>query len=139
MQEACYEVVYFLYNDNDIFINLQLRCRPVVIHIYTQTIHRTTQITTNLEECGPCPIFANFTLAFALRLREKHGKTSVRLRKTSEYKNLRVSKCFAVVGINFYKHFSHCFPQRRDAVRCPPSLLLTGFHGSYRVIERQGT
>jgi len=22
------------------------------VHIYTQTIHRTTQITTNLEECG---------------------------------------------------------------------------------------
>jgi len=36
------------------------------VHIYTQTIHRTTQITTNLEECGPCPIFVSFTLAFAL-------------------------------------------------------------------------
>jgi hypothetical protein len=32
------------------------------VHIYTQTIHRTTQITTNWEECGPCPIFASFTL-----------------------------------------------------------------------------
>jgi hypothetical protein len=60
------------------------------IHIYTQTIHRTTQknnrttqITTNLEECGPCPILASFTLAFTLRLRKKHGKTSVRVRKTS--------------------------------------------------------
>ena len=45
--------------------------------------NRTTQITTNVEECGPCPVFASFTLAFALQLREKHGKTSVRLRKTS--------------------------------------------------------
>ena len=26
----------------------------ITVHIYTQTIHRTTQITTNLEECGPC-------------------------------------------------------------------------------------
>jgi len=52
------------------------------VHIYTQTVHRT-QITTNLEECGPCPVFASFTLAFALQLREKHGKTSVRVRKTS--------------------------------------------------------
>jgi hypothetical protein len=34
-------------------------------------------------ECGPCPIFASFTLAFALQLRKKHGKTSVRLRKPS--------------------------------------------------------
>jgi hypothetical protein len=55
------------------------------VHIYTQTIHRTTQITTNLEECGPCPVFASFTLAFALQLRKKHGKISVRVKhgKTS--------------------------------------------------------
>jgi hypothetical protein len=30
-----------------------------------------------LEECGLCPFFAGFTLAFALKLRKKHGKTSV--------------------------------------------------------------
>ena len=36
-----------------------------------------------MEECGPCPVFASFTLAFALQLRKKHGKTSVRLRITS--------------------------------------------------------
>jgi hypothetical protein len=51
------------------------------VHIYTQTIHRTIQITTNLEECGPCPVFASFALAFALQLRKKHGKTSFRVRK----------------------------------------------------------
>jgi hypothetical protein len=45
------------------------------VHIYTQTIHITTQITINLEECGPCPVFASFTLEFALQLRKKHGKT----------------------------------------------------------------
>jgi hypothetical protein len=45
--------------------------------------NRTTQITTNLQECGTCPVFENFTLAFALKLRKKHGKTSVRLRETS--------------------------------------------------------
>jgi len=28
--------------------------------------NRTTQIQTNVEECGPCPVFASFTLAFAL-------------------------------------------------------------------------
>ena len=31
--------------------------------------NRTTQITTNLKECRPCPVFASFTLAFALQLR----------------------------------------------------------------------
>jgi len=62
----------------------------VAVHIYTQTIHRTTQITTeqhkiatNLEECRPCPVVASFTLAFALQLRKKHGKTSAGVRKTS--------------------------------------------------------
>jgi hypothetical protein len=35
-----------------------------------------------VEECGSCPVFASFTLAFAIQLRKKHGKTSVRLRKT---------------------------------------------------------
>jgi len=43
------------------------------VHIYTQTIHRTkksnnrtTQITNNVEECGPRPVFANLTLALFL-------------------------------------------------------------------------
>ena len=64
------------------------------MHIYTQTIHRTIQLTTlvgrlsgirtqigqtNWEECGPFPVFASYTLAFALQLRKKHGKTSVRV------------------------------------------------------------
>jgi len=40
---------------------------------YTQTVHRTTQLT-NWEECGPCPIFARYILALAFQLRKKHGK-----------------------------------------------------------------
>jgi hypothetical protein len=48
------------------------------VHIYTQTIHRATQLT-NWDECGPCPVFASYTLAFALQLRKKHGKASVRV------------------------------------------------------------
>ena len=49
-----------------------------IVHIYTQTIHRTAQLT-NWEESGPCAVFASYTLAFALQLRKKHGKTSVRV------------------------------------------------------------
>jgi len=37
--------------------------------------NRTTQIATNVEERRPFPVFASFALAFALQLREKHGKT----------------------------------------------------------------
>jgi hypothetical protein len=55
------------------------------VHIYTQTVHRTKRNKqyieqhNNLGECGPCPIWARFALAFALQLRKKHGKTSVRV------------------------------------------------------------
>jgi hypothetical protein len=57
-------------------------------HLHTNnteknTNNRTTQITTNVEECGPCPVSASFTLEFALQLRKKHGKPSVRIRRTS--------------------------------------------------------
>jgi hypothetical protein len=30
-------------------------------------------------KCGPCPVFASYSLAFAWQLRKKHGKTSVRV------------------------------------------------------------
>ena len=48
------------------------------VHIYTQTVNRTTHLTI-WEECGQCPVFASCTLAFALQLRKKHGKISVRV------------------------------------------------------------
>jgi hypothetical protein len=49
------------------------------VHIYTQTVHRTTQKKkqyieqhkNKLEQCGPCPVLAGFTLAFALQLKKK--------------------------------------------------------------------
>jgi len=65
-----------------IYLSTAIRLTPSgssKVHIYTQTIHRTTQITTNFKECGLCPFFVSFTLAFALQLRKKHGKTSVRV------------------------------------------------------------
>ena len=34
-----------------------------------------------MKECWLCPVFASFTLVFALQLRRKHGKTSVRVKK----------------------------------------------------------
>jgi len=43
----------------------------ITVHIYTQTIHRTTQNKQYieqhniLEECGPCPVLASYTVALA--------------------------------------------------------------------------
>jgi hypothetical protein len=50
---------------------------------YTER-HKTNNTQNNtkiLEECGPCPVFASYTLAFALQLGKEHGKTSVRVEK----------------------------------------------------------
>jgi hypothetical protein len=41
------------------------------VHIHTHTIHRTTQFT-NQKECEPCPVFASYTLAFALQKARKN-------------------------------------------------------------------
>jgi hypothetical protein len=35
--------------------------------------------TKMLEDFGSCLVFVGYTLAFALSLRKKHGKTSVRV------------------------------------------------------------
>jgi hypothetical protein len=42
-----------------------------------------------LEECGPCPVLANYTLAFALQLRKKHGKTSGRVAEFLVFKKVK--------------------------------------------------
>jgi hypothetical protein len=46
-----------------------------------------------IEKCGPSPVFASDTLAFALQVRKKHGKTSVRLVEEFACKSLTFSRC----------------------------------------------
>jgi hypothetical protein len=54
---------------------------------------------TIVVECGPCPVFASFTLAFVLQLRKKHGKTSVRVRKAS----VMLKKTSVTVQYTYYQ------------------------------------
>ena len=71
----------------DIFVNCNwvvTRWQQYSTHLHTnntqnetkEAIRRTTQ---QLDECGPCPVLASYTLEFALQPRKKHGKTSVRV------------------------------------------------------------
>jgi hypothetical protein len=48
---------------------------------YTEYRERNIHNNKNkkIGKCGPYPVFASYTLAFALQLRKKHGKTSVRV------------------------------------------------------------
>jgi hypothetical protein len=54
-------------------------------------------------ECSPCPVFVSFTLAFALQLRKKHGKISVRVRKTS----VRLRKTSVTIQYTYYQKHPH--------------------------------
>jgi hypothetical protein len=53
-----------------------------------------------MEECGPCPVFASYTLAFALQLRKKHGKISVRAVKNLSQGSRRVEENCMVVSVH---------------------------------------
>ena len=66
----------------------------------TQTLHRTTQLT-NWEGCGPCPVLASYTLALALQLRKKRGKTSVRVAEDRQLKPSSAETCCYVLLINY--------------------------------------
>jgi hypothetical protein len=58
------------------------RWQQYITHLHTNNTHITEK--GKFGKCGPCPVFASYTLAFALQPRKKHGKTSVRVAK---YKN----------------------------------------------------
>jgi hypothetical protein len=45
------------------------------VHIYTQTVHRTTQITTNLEEWGIVPRLCDLHPGICLTTEEKGRKS----------------------------------------------------------------
>jgi hypothetical protein len=61
--------------------------------------NRTTQITNNVEECGPCPVFATFYPGICLTTEEKARKTTVRLRETS----VRLIKTSVRVQYTYYQ------------------------------------
>jgi hypothetical protein len=90
--------------------------------------NRTTQITNNVKECGPCPVFASFTLVFALQLRKRHGKTSVRVRKTS----VRLIKTSVSVQYTYYQnahtlqnpHKHTHYKTKRTRIGLPPAILV---------------
>jgi hypothetical protein len=59
------------------------RWQQYITHSHTNSTHNTEKRKQYRErtigKCGSCQIFASYTLAFALQLKKKHGKTSVRV------------------------------------------------------------
>jgi hypothetical protein len=79
-------------------------------------MHRTAQLT-NLEECWPCPVFKSYTLAFALQLREKHGKNSVRIAEEYQLAQYRTGKNIYHYPKNYlsvyYRFNAHIYYDKR--------------------------
>jgi hypothetical protein len=71
------------------------RWQQYITNLHTNSTHNTKKEKLGSEresgKCRPCPVFVNYTLAFALQLRKKHGKTSVRVAQynnnEAQYKN----------------------------------------------------
>ena len=55
----------------------------ITVHIYTQTVHRTTQLTTTLGRMWAVPRLCQFCPVISLTTEEKARKTSVWVRETS--------------------------------------------------------
>jgi hypothetical protein len=85
---------------------------------------------TNVVECGPCPVFASFTLAFALQLRKKHGKTSVRVRETL----VRLRKTLVKVQYTYCQKHPHITkPSQTHTLQNP---LICTLQNNIRILEK---
>ena len=96
--------------------------------------NRTTQIIINVEECGQCPFFESFTLAFTLQLRKKHGKTLVRVRKNLSQvkKNLSQSTVYILP-----KHSHITKPTQTHTLQNPPTHTHTHITKQYKTTTVQ--
>ena len=91
-----------------------------------------------MEECGPCPVFASFSLAFALKLREKHGKTSVRLKKNlSEDKktSVRVRKTSVRVRKTSVRVRKTSVRVRKTSVRVRKTSVRVQYKPEYSMVR----
>jgi hypothetical protein len=68
-------IYIYIYNRNWV----DTRWQQYVTHLHTNSTHNAEK--GKFRKCGPCPFFASYTLAFALQMRKKHVKTSVRVAK----------------------------------------------------------
>jgi hypothetical protein len=77
-----YRVIFYLFIFSCNWVDT--RWQQYSTHLHTNNTQNTQNgtyeyITIKRKDgkCGPFPVFASYTLAFALQLRKKHSKTSV--------------------------------------------------------------
>jgi hypothetical protein len=78
MTKKNFDIYIYIFNRSWV----DTRWQQYITHLHTNSTHNTEK--GKFGKCGPCPVFTSYTLAFALQLRKKHGKPSVRV---AQYKN----------------------------------------------------
>jgi formylglycine-generating enzyme required for sulfatase activity len=89
---------------------------PVTVVQYTDTNNKQNDTkhtmyknnTKVLEVCGPYPVFAGYTLAFALQLRRKHGKNLSKCSRRVPAGTIKIKK-YQVTNNNFYLIVEHIY------------------------------
>jgi hypothetical protein len=76
----CTIILIYIYLFNRNWVDI--RWQQYITHLHKNNTHNTEK--RKLGKCRPCPVSASYTLAFALQLKKKHVKTSVRV---AQYKN----------------------------------------------------
>jgi len=109
-------VIFWSYWYNMIYLLTAIGLSPSVsstVHIYTQTIHITTQNKQYIEqhkiweECLPCLVFASYILAVALQLRKEHRKTSVSVAEECQLARWRQNiQNRTYITIRMHKHIN---------------------------------
>jgi hypothetical protein len=67
-----------------------------------------------LEQCGPCPVFAGFTMEFALQLRKKHGKTSVRVAEECKLVRRRyINIQYEYMNYSIKQEYNHTYTDKK--------------------------
>jgi hypothetical protein len=87
------------------------------VHIYTQTVHRIrrkehTKQQQKVGKCRPCPVFASYTLAFALQLRKNPGKKLRVFRQNNAILRERLFSSLSHFSFNIVAPWGwHCFAE----------------------------
>jgi hypothetical protein len=88
-----YYYYYYYYYYNCYWVDTQWQQYSINLHTSnTQITEKGTYKTImrkSIGKCGPCPVFASYTLAFSLQLGKKHGKPSVKV--AEKYPDIEVA------------------------------------------------
>jgi hypothetical protein len=81
------------------------------------TIKIKYNIKKLIGKCGLCPVFASYILAFALKMRKKHGKTSARVVSRATQVDSTIEEQVQYKDKVQYKNMNSTIHRRKTAIQ----------------------